>query len=77
VPRRHARIATLSLILAALALPGCYHKVVSAKGFGATAYNVEEPNVPDQRPADSVRIKNSQWQPRTTPTEPPKGSRGW
>ncbi|HMN41448.1 MAG TPA: hypothetical protein PKE29_11430 [Phycisphaerales bacterium] len=36
-------VAVLALLACAAALPGCYQRVVGAKGLGAGAYDISEP----------------------------------
>lgn len=47
--RPGARAILVLAALLAAAAPGCYQKVVGAKGFGADRTRIEEPNVPDEK----------------------------
>jgi hypothetical protein len=78
LPRRSTRIAVFPLILGALALAGCYEKVISARGFGADHYDVAAPDSPSSGPVGTDWIKSStQVEPRTTPGDPPKRRTSW
>lgn len=43
-------------VLSVAVLPGCYQRVISVKGVGASAYQVEEPYAPYQQPKQQGSI---------------------
>ena len=65
---RSRRFAVTAITLAAAGfLPGCYERVVSAKGPGAGAVDVYEPNLKDDQRIPIVDdLENAVFGPKTT-----------
>jgi len=53
------RIRCLVLAAALVALPGCYERVVGAKGMGAQGVNISQPNAPEDSVTKTTTQKRS------------------